>query len=118
MDEVWARVGLVVAALVVAGAIVYLQRRRLRIPERDVEAPQLAAGLYLFTSATCSTCQAAREKLIARVGDEGFEEFLWEHDRRIFDDLEIDAVPAVLVMKETGRGRVYPGRVEKALANR
>lgn len=118
MDESLARVGLLLAAFAIAGGIVFVQRRRLRAPQRSVEAPHLEPGLYLFSSATCSTCQSAREKLVAELGVAGFEEFVWERNPEIFNDLEVEAVPAVLVMREGGRGRVYSGQVEKALANR
>lgn len=118
MDEVWVRIGLVVAALAVAGLIVLIWRRGVRIPEREIEAPNLDPGLYFFSSGSCSTCESARDELIARAGEGGFEEYVWEREPQIFTDLGIDAVPAVLVMKEGGRGRLYPGQVRKALAGR
>lgn len=118
MDEVWARVGLLLAAGAVAGVIVLLQRMRLRAPQREVEMHHLEPGLYLFSSATCSSCEAARARLVAELGSAGFEEFLWERDPAIFTDLEIERVPSVLVLREGGRGRVYAGHVERALANR
>lgn len=118
MDDLWTRIGLVVTFLAFAGLIVLIRRGRLRIRDRDVEAPGLDPGLYLFSSITCSTCETAREKLIARTGDEGFDEYVWERDPEIFAALGIEAVPAVVVMREEGRGRLYPGSVEKALANR
>jgi hypothetical protein len=118
MDELWTRIGLVVTILAFAGLIVLMQRRRHRVPDRDIEAPRLDPGLYLFSSITCSTCEVAREKLIAGTGEEGFHEYVWERDPEVFTELGIDAVPAVLVMREGGRGRLYPGRVDKALANR
>jgi hypothetical protein len=118
MDEIWARIGLLLGALAVAGLTVLVRRSRVRAPEREIRAPELAPGLYLFSSATCSTCEQARRTLVAGVGESGFEEYAWEQRPELFTQLDVTAVPAVLVMREGGRGKLYPGRVEKALADR
>lgn len=118
MDETWARVGFLLAVLAIAGVIVLLQRQRLRPGERALDAPDLVPGLYLFSSSTCSTCERARTRLREALGHSGFEEFSWETDSEVFIDLGIDSVPAVLVVDHGGRARLYPGDVEKALANR
>lgn len=118
MDEIWARIGLVLGALAIAGAIVAIQRRRGRIPERDIVAPQLAPGLHFFSSRGCSTCEGARERIVAVVGETGFTEHVWEEDADIFSELGVDVVPASLVVREGGYGRLYPGRPDRALANR
>lgn len=118
MDEILARVGLVGGALVVAGAVALILRRRSRAPELDRDVPGFAAGLYLFSSTTCSTCESARNKLTAALGEHGFTEFVWEEEPQVFSDLEIAAVPAVLVVAEAGRGRLYPGQPDEALAAR
>lgn len=118
MDEIWARIGLVLGALAIAGFIVAVQRRRRRVPERDVVAPQLTPGLHFFSSRGCATCAGAREKMVSAVGIDGFTEHVWEEDPGVFSDLGIDAVPAVLVIREGGQGRLYPGRPDRALAKR
>lgn len=118
MNEIWVRVAVVVGVLAVAGSIVAIQRRRRRSPERDIAAPRLEPGLYLFSSTACSTCDAARQELVAAVGVAGFSEYVWEEDPGAFSELGIDAVPSVLVMGEGGQGRLYPGRADKALAGR
>lgn len=118
MDEVWARIGLVVAALAIAGLVIAFQRRRQRIPERDLVASQLTPGLHFFASRGCSTCEGAREKIVSTVGENGYVEHVWEEDPGVFSELGVDAVPAVLVVREGGRARLYPGRPDKALANR
>lgn len=115
MNEVWARAALVLGVLLVAGVISLLQRRQRR-PMRDIEAIGLPAGVYFFSSASCSTCTGAREKLQARLGDSGFTEFAWEESPGRFADLDVDAVPAVAIVDEHGRGRLYPGQPERALA--
>lgn len=118
MDEIWARIGLVLGALAIAGIVVAVQRRRSRIPEREIVAPQLDPGLHFFSSRACSTCEGARERIVAAVGETGFSEHVWEEDPEVFSELGIDAVPASLVVREGGRGRLYPGNPERALANR
>lgn len=118
MDEIWARVGLVLGALAIAGIVVAIQRRGRRVPERDIEAPRLDPGLHFFSSRGCSTCDGARQKIINAVGESGFTEYVWEEDPGVFGELGIDAVPAVLVVREPGKGRLYPGRPDKALADR
>lgn len=115
MDEIWARVGLVLGALAVAGTISLIQRRRTRRPVRSVKAADMAAGVYFFSSATCPTCERAREKLNDRLGEDGYTEFTWENEPDPFNTLDVDAVPAVAVLDEAGRGRLYPGQPDRAL---
>jgi hypothetical protein len=117
MDEVWGRAGLILGALAVAALVSYAQRRRSRRPYRSVETPDLGAGIYLFSSATCSTCETARNRLEERVGSGRYRELVWEEDAELFGSLGVDAVPTVLVVEAGGRGRLYVGGVEAALAS-
>lgn len=116
MDEIWARVGLVLGALAAAAAVIAIQRFRARRPVRTVETTDIEPGVYFFSSAACPTCEQAREKLDARLGRHGYTEYPWESHPGIFDALGVDAVPAVLVADEGGRGRLYPGQPDRALA--
>lgn len=115
MSEVWIRVGAVLGALAVAGCVVLIQRWRVRGPVRDVESAGMSSGVYFFSSASCPTCTRAREKLDARLGDTGYTEFVWEEDPGPFQELDVDAVPCVVVLGDDGRGRLYPGQPDKAL---
>lgn len=115
MDEVWVRFGLVAGALVVAGAATLILRHRATEPLRLLSTTGLAAGTYLFSSDACSTCRSARDKLVARVGEAGFSEFVWESEPRLFAELGIDAVPAVLLVAENGSGTLYRGQPDRAL---
>lgn len=116
MDEIWARVGLVAAALAVAGSIAVWQRGWGRARMRDVSVVTLEPGTYYFSSASCPTCAVAREKLDQTLGDRGYVEFSWEEDPGVFAEVGVDAVPAVLIVNRAGRGRLYPGQPERALA--
>ncbi len=116
MDEIWARVGLVAGALAVAGAVILIQRWRARRSIRAVEVTDAAPGVYFFSSSTCPTCERARAKLDARLGKDGYTEYAWEEDPGPFGDFDVDAVPAVAILEEGGRGRLYPGQPEKALS--
>ena len=115
MDEFWNRMALVGGALIVAGAVALWQRRRSRRPIRDLGELDMPRGLYFFSSASCPTCRSARRKIESAVGLDGFTEYVWEREPGLFADLEVDAVPAVLVVDELGRGRLYPGQPERAL---
>jgi len=113
MDEVWLRVVLVSAAFLIAGGIALARRRRR--PVRTLRSLDLAGGVYLFTSDGCDTCDTARATLADSLGAGGFTEMIWERDSERFEALAVDAVPAVLVVDETGHGRLYPGQPRRAL---
>lgn len=116
MDEVWARVGLVVGALAVAACVILIQRWRVRRPIRAVEVADKPPGVYFFSSSTCPTCEQARDKLDARLGEDGYTEYAWENDPGPFGNFDVDAVPTVVILEEGGRGRLYPGQPDKALS--
>lgn len=115
MDEVWARAAIVLGVLLVAFGMIALLRRRRR-PIRAIEAPDLGAGIFFFSSVTCPTCARARAKLDAHLGESGYTEFAWESDADLFTKLNVDAVPAVAVLDQTGSGKLYPGQPDRALA--
>lgn len=114
MDEIWVRVGLVAAALLLAGLIALGQRRR-RNPIRDVFPVSLEPGVYFFSAATCPTCSRARERLDQELGEGAYVEFAWEDYPGIFAELEVDAVPAVVIVSAPGRARLFPGAPDRAL---
>jgi hypothetical protein len=115
MGDVWLRTLLIVAALALAGIGVAWQRRRARRPVAEVSSAGLAAGVYLFTSTSCVTCDRARATISARLGDSGYTEMRWEQEPDLFGEIGVDAVPAVLVVTPAGSGRLYPGQPERAL---
>lgn len=114
MDDIWLRVTVIASVLAVAGLVVFVQRRRAQAPVRAIGSIGLETGVYFFSSATCSTCEAAREKLDAAMGESGYTEFVWEHEPDPFTDLKVDAVPAVLIVRD-GQGHLYPGQPDVAL---
>jgi len=81
-----------------------------------VKVADAAPGVYFFSSSTCHTCEQARDKLDARLGQDGYTEYAWEDEPGPFGDFDVDAVPAVVILEEGGRGRLYPGQPDKALA--
>lgn len=115
MDELLTRLALIGGALVVAAAAALVIRARGRGSPRQIEATGLPPGVYLFTSSTCPDCGSARRVLIQELGDRGFEEIEWEEDPGVFDRLAIDAVPATVVVEQSGAGTVWPGAPEKAI---
>lgn len=114
MDEVWIRAAVIAAVLVLVVGVALLRRRSLHSP-RSVRAESLGPGVYFFASATCQTCDRAREKLDHRLGEDGYTEFNWAENTDLFEELEVSAVPSVLVVAEGGAGRLYPGQPERAL---
>ena len=115
MDDILLRAALVAGVALLALAIAWWARRHPEHPIRAMDVPALDGGVYLFTAAACSTCEAARAALQERLGPDGYTEITWEDNRSVFSELRVDAVPAVLVVSDSGKGTLYPGRVDEAL---
>lgn len=115
MDDVWLRVAVVAAAFLIAVGIA-MARRGNRRPVRSIRSLDLAAGVYLFTSEGCSTCEAARSKMDGSLSDE-YTELVWEREPERFHALGVDAVPSVLIVDGKGHGQLYPGQPDRALRN-
>lgn len=115
MNEIWARVALVGGALVIVGLIALIRHRHVRSGVRSVAGTGLGAGVYFFSAASCATCARARAKLDSALGVKGYEEFAWESDPETFTEYGIEQVPAVMVVDDGGRGRVYLGQPDRAL---
>jgi glutaredoxin len=115
MSETWARLAWVLGAVVVATAAILILRYRIR--ERPVVIQQaiLGSGVYLFTSATCPDCEAARRLLVEAIGPSSFVELSWESHPETFRDIGIGAVPATLIVREAGHSTIYRGRPDQAL---
>jgi len=116
MDDIWPRIGLIAVVLAVAASIALIQRRRALNPVKSLDAPGFDAGIYFFSSGTCATCDRARETLVLALGRDGYAEIAWEADPGPFENLQIDAVPAVMIVDDRGRGRLYAGQPDKVLA--
>ena len=116
MNEIWARLAWVLASVVTAAAVILIMRNRPR-RRRPVRVRQaiLGFGVYLFSSATCPDCEAARSLLVGAVGAAGFQELRWESDPGVFKEVGVDAVPTTLIVSETGGSTLYPGRPDQAL---
>lgn len=114
MDEVWIRVALILAAIGLVLVVASVRHRSVRSP-RPVRAESMQAGVYLFASSTCETCDRAREKLDRGIGEDGYTELVWEQDPGPFGELGVEAVPSVVVLGNDGTGRLFPGQPERAL---
>ena len=114
MSEVWLRVGIVAAGLVVALAAVLLIRRRRPAPIGSGDGG-LGPGIYLFSSSTCVDCVAARARLQDALGVNGFVEIEWEDQPARFTELAIDAVPCTVVVSGEGTAVRFPGMPDRAL---
>ena len=115
MDEVWARLGLVVGALIAAGAATLVLRSRAKGEPRKLVVTGLGEGVYLFTSKACPDCGHVRGMLDDALGPEGYTELSWELEPGMFAELGVDGVPATLIVEVDGSGVLWPGRPDKAL---
>lgn len=114
MSEVWLRLALVTAGIVVALGVALVLRRPVADPV-TTNAAGLGPGVYLFSSATCVDCAAARARLVDALGPTGFVEIDWEDDPGRFAELLIDAVPCTLIVSEEGMATRFPGMPDRAL---
>ena len=115
MDELWARIGLIVGALGVAYAVTVILRARAAGSPISLEATGLAEGVYFFSSSACPDCRQARARLEDGLGESGFTELRWEESPGVFHELGVAAVPATLLVDADGSGTLYPGHPDKAL---
>lgn len=116
MDEIWARFGLVVGALMVAGVATLVLRSRGKGVPRKLSATGLGQGVYLFTSKACPDCKQVRATLDDALGPEGYKELSWELELGLFHELGVGGVPATMIVEVDGSGVLWPGRPDKALA--
>ncbi len=115
MDEIWVRLALLIGVVAVSLAVAWFLRRRSRGPVRRLSTATLAPGIHFFSSATCATCDGARQELAGAVGPAGFTEHEWSTSQALFAELSIDAVPAALVVEKGGQATLYSGDVAPAL---
>jgi hypothetical protein len=116
MSETWARLAWVLGAVVVATAAILILRFRARgHPPVMIQQAILGAGVYLFSSASCPDCEAARRLLVEAIGPSSFVELSWESHPETFSDIGIGAVPATLIVTDAGSSTIYPGRPDRAL---
>lgn len=116
MGEVETRLAWVFAAVLIGLLITLLLRRRpARRQPVTVRQTKLGTGVYLFTSASCPDCEAARLLLLETIGPDGYSEMSWDSDPEIFRELGVDAVPATLIVSPKDGSVLYPGRPDRAL---
>lgn len=109
MDELWTRIAIIAAALAVAALVVAVRRTAALKEPRELAATGLPPGVYLFTSADCADCAMARVKLEEMVGEGGFQEIAWEQRPDVFTALDVDAVPATMIVEADGTARLWLG---------
>lgn len=114
MGEPFFRILIVVGVALLAGLVVWVIRKR---SERGIRLEQslLGPGIYLFTSSTCAECGPARGRLTAVLGKDGFREIDWETQSRVFEELQVGAVPATLAVDDQNGSILYPGDTARAL---
>lgn len=109
MGEPFFRALVVLGVALLAGVVVWVTRKHWSQPGIRLEQTLLGPGIYLFTSATCADCGLARYQLTAVLGAVGFREIDWETNPQVFEELQIGAVPATLVVDDVNRSILFPG---------
>lgn len=85
------------------------RRRRVTIVRpQEVTRPDLGAGVHLFASATCHTCEPARRALVEVYGKD-FREVVYEKDPALFAAAGIRSVPSIFVLGPGGMGLLWEG---------
>lgn len=110
MDEIWTRVAIIAAALLVATLVVAVRRRKALTTPRRIAATGLLPGIYLFTSADCAECSLARSKLDDSLGERLYHEVAWDCQPEIFIRLGVEAVPATMIVEADGSGGLWLGQ--------
>jgi len=118
MDDIWGRIVLIAVVVAVALGVAVIQRRRSLNPVRAVDAGDLGPGVYFFSSTGCATCDRARAKLEEALGSSGYTEISWEQEPEPFEKIGVEAVPAVMLVDERGRGRLYTGQPDEVIFDR
>lgn len=108
MDEFWVRVLLVSVVVGVSVGLGLLQRGRGSYPNQ-LSSSSFEPGIYLFASESCSTCPAARSRMIEALGAGAFSEVVWERDPAQFELAGVDSVPTVMIVDGNGGVRLQPG---------
>jgi hypothetical protein len=96
---------LLIVAVVASVALLLASgvRRGLAVRRRAVTFPSLDAGVTLFVSKGCSSC----ERVMAALDDAGVEEVTlvdWDESPQVFLDLGIDRVPTLVHLDDQGSG--------------
>ena len=117
MDEIWGRLGLVVLALMVAGAVTLVLHSRAKGGPRNLTATGLNQGVYLFTSDECPDCKQVKALLDDALGPVGYKELNWDQEPAIFHELGVDGVPATMIVEVDGSGVLWPGLPDEALTH-
>ena len=115
MSDLTLRLVVVGGVIAVVFLVVLYLRLRDRAESIRVGSVDLDPGVYLFTSATCATCEKARKHLEGRLGESNLVEFEWEEHPETFSALSIDRVPCTLVVDEGGRGVLWRGQPDRMI---
>ncbi len=117
MDEIWGRLGLILGALMVAGAVTLVMLSRVKGGPRNLAATGLNQGVYLFTSDACPDCKHVKGMLDDALGPDGYKELNWGQEPAMFHELGVDGVPATMIVEVDGSGVLWPGLPDAALTH-
>lgn len=108
MSEPALRALLLAAVMLVVATIAWFGNRRRMARPRQAIRLDLAPGVHLFSSSTCSECVNTRSVLMEVLGKE-FAEVRFEDDPIGFGRFGVAKVPTVIVVGEAGRATIFEG---------
>jgi hypothetical protein len=103
-----ARIAVVVVVFFVAVGVGIAGRRGVVVRRHRVRYPGVGAGIVFFASDTCSTC-ARVEQDLEQIAGGRYRRVSWEADPDTFLRLNIDRVPTLAVVDESGDGWATQG---------
>lgn len=112
-DDLVLRLGLVLGAVLLALGTAMFLRRGSAVRRHRIQLDGLPAGLYLFTSRTCSTCQRMRDRLSGWA----VVEIDYEAGGGTFP-ATVKRVPAVAAIADDGAGWIAYGAVSTGRLHR
>jgi hypothetical protein len=116
VNDLSLRLVVIAGVLALVAAIVMFLRLKDRAPSRPLGRVALDPGIYLFSSAACADCHAARERLQHALGPQRFVEYTWESDPAVFESLSIDRVPCSVSVDQERRATLWIGQPDRMIS--
>jgi hypothetical protein len=111
-EDVLVRFAVVVGVAAVAATVALIVRRGTSLVRRPIEIPGYGAGVYLFTSSTCSSCEVMASRLSGSTTVVSYDE-----QRESFPGV-VRRVPALAALDEKGRGWIAYGVIGRRRIDR
>jgi hypothetical protein len=104
VDDLLVRLLLVGVVATSAFGWAWVARRGRAVRRRPASFEGVDAGVVLFTSTTCASCEEARRAVRSVLGDRGFREITYEAEPEAFATNRIRRVPTLASVEPGGDG--------------